>query len=183
MGAVDGVDLKEKCDRLRSIGKSRPNILTHNEVEEALYSKWQGVQSVAAQVLGEWGDKKSKGTLVDYLLKYENQSYGFRINSVVIKSLIPCVTEKDSEWILDTYFSKKKTIDQHDYFHLALALPQGSIRSRLVKELKSDEMVNRFGAVKLLGNCTFDDRSQLLNRMSADESDQVRSCARLHLER
>src|SRR5580765_4588281 len=57
------MDLKLEAQRLRGFASGPPSDVMRAEVLSALNSKFQGIQAVAAEVLGAWGDEASKGAL------------------------------------------------------------------------------------------------------------------------
>jgi hypothetical protein len=53
------LDLKTQCEHLAALGTKPPSASARRELEEALHSKWEGVQVTAARVLAAWGDAAS----------------------------------------------------------------------------------------------------------------------------
>ena len=54
------MDLREESLRLRELATHPPTADARSGVMQALASKHEGVQAVAAEVLGAWGDPESK---------------------------------------------------------------------------------------------------------------------------
>ena len=61
------VDFAEKAKSLRELRSATPTPAARDEVTLALGSKFEGIQAVAAEVLGAWGDPDSIKALLDWL--------------------------------------------------------------------------------------------------------------------
>jgi hypothetical protein len=57
--------------------------------------KWEGVQTVAARVLGEWGGPKSVAGLRAWLSRLHERPYAWAARGVAAKALAMCVSETD----------------------------------------------------------------------------------------
>src|SRR5512134_712775 len=55
-------DLQSDAAKLRALIGARRSEAAIASVEDALASKWEGIQSVALRVLGSWGDEQSIAT-------------------------------------------------------------------------------------------------------------------------
>ena len=60
--------LHVKAERLRALLKDRPGPAAWSDVRDALDSKWEGIQSLALQVLGVWGGHDAVATIKTFLL-------------------------------------------------------------------------------------------------------------------
>lgn len=62
------VDAKRDLSlRLRGLAGQTPNPVLRQEIDDGLHSKWEGVQSCAAQTLQAWGDAESLRRLLSWL--------------------------------------------------------------------------------------------------------------------
>src|SRR5262249_23113548 len=60
---------KHAGEYLRSLGQRPPTPEARAEVESYLTSKWQGLQAIAAEVLGTWGGRESARLLRELLVR------------------------------------------------------------------------------------------------------------------
>ena len=94
------IDLRAETAKLRAlVGKKRTSS-ARAMVEAVLCSMWEGLQSVALNVLGSWGDPKSKAILRSFLESAESRKFGWAIRGVAIHELARCVGEVDVDWCL-----------------------------------------------------------------------------------
>lgn len=171
-------DLREITARLRQLGAKRPTPKARAEVVAALASKWEGVQAVAAEALGQWGDRECVELLRQFLVSCFDHKAGWTIRGVVIRALCPVITEEDVNWVLDLYFSLQGLLAKHELLGLVTALPSQSARERLVAALRDSRWDNRQAAVKAIGNMDYPDRRQLLQQLRNDPNDDVRRSVR-----
>jgi HEAT repeat protein len=148
-------------------------------VVAALSSKWEGVQAVAAQVLGSWGDRECVERLREFLEGCFDRRYGWAIRGVVVRSLRRVVTAEDVGWVLDLYFSLPGWLPKHELLWLVTALPPRAARDRLVAALRDSRWDNRHAAVKAIGNMDYPDRRELLLQLRGDPEEEVRRSVRL----
>lgn len=172
-------DLREVTSRLRQLEAKRPLPEYRAEVAAALSSKWEGVQAVAAEVLGRWGDRESVESLRRFLLGSFDREAGWAIRGVVIRALRPNVTAEDVGWILDLYFSLEGWLFKHELLLLVTALPAAEARERLVAALSDSRWDNRHASVKAIGNMEYQDRQQILLKLREDPNSEVRQSVRL----
>jgi hypothetical protein len=171
-------DLREITYRLRRIGQKRPSPEARAEVAAALSNKWEGVQAVAAQVLGGWGDRESVELLRRFLVRCIDRKFGWSIRGVAVRALRPVVTEEDVDWILDLYFSPNGYFPKHELLWLVTALPPKATRPRLVAGLRDKRWYIRRAAVNAIGNVDYPDRQQLILQLSKDPDSDVRASVR-----
>lgn len=152
-------------------------------VESALTSKWEGVQSVALQTLGSWGDHQSRALLRSAIEKLDERQYGWSIRGVAIRALSACITDDDAGWALDRLFTLEGVLAKHTFLPVVLALPVDSVQTRLLEEASSPGRDNRQAAMKAIGNIDFPSRDDVLSRFLQDEDEQIRYGARLLLDR
>jgi HEAT repeat protein len=172
-------DLRQVTDRLRRLGARRPTTGARSEIVIALASKWEGVQAVAAEVLGRWGDRESVERLREFLVRCFDREAGWAIRGVAVRALRRVVTEEDVGWVLDLYFSLPGWLPKHELLWLVTALPPRAARERLVAALRDSRWDNRHAAVKAIGNMDYPDRQQLLWQLRADPNEEVRRSVQL----
>lgn len=164
---------------LRAIGKRKPTRERRAVLRDALFHKREGVQSVAAQVLGAWGGRESVDDLRSWLarLNERHDPYsGPRI--VAIRELARCIDPSDSDWALDLYFSQEGVSATHEYLPLACAADPKRARPRIERELRSRDPVNRHAALKLIRWMELPDRAILARPLVDDPDDWTRGLAR-----
>jgi HEAT repeat protein len=172
-------DLRQVTNRLRQLGAKRPTPESWAEVAAALSNKWEGVQAVAAQVLGRWGDRESVEQLRGFLARCFGRRYGWGIRKAVVWALRPVVTEADVGWVLDLYFGLDGWLPKHELLWLVAALPPRAARERLVAALRDPRWENRHAAVKAIGNMDYPDHRELLLQLRDDPDERVRRSVRL----
>jgi HEAT repeat protein len=148
-------DLETEAASLRQLKNRKPTPERRRQLVQALNSKFEGLQSVALQVLGAWGDPDSAATLRKFLEEAFARPYGWSIRKVAVNALSSAVGEADAEWVLDLYFELPDVLTKHETLPLVLALPPDAARKRLVRELKSPNWMNRQAAVKAIGNIPY----------------------------
>ena len=85
--------------------------------------KWEGVQTVAARVLGEWGGAESVAALRGWLSRLQERPYGWAARGVAAQALAMSVTEEDVAWVVDLYFELATPVLQHELLPVLAALP------------------------------------------------------------
>ena len=100
------MDLKAESLRLREFSVSPPTESARNEVTEALGSKFEGIQALAAEVLGAWGDPASKAALRDWFLQTIPKPNGWAIRAVGVRELAQLASADDAGWVLDLYLER-----------------------------------------------------------------------------
>jgi len=146
-------------------------------------SKWEGVQSVALQTLGGWGDPQSRAVLRSAIEQLDGRPYGWSIRGVAVRALSACITEDDAGWALDRLFTLEGILAKHTFLPVVLALPVESVEERLLEEASSTNRDNRQAAMKAIGNLDFPTRDAVLSRFLHDEDEEIRYGARLLLDR
>src|SRR5262249_39178565 len=117
------MDLHDESIRLRELGTVPPVPESRDEIQRALQSKFEGIQGVAAEVLGAWGDQDSKAVLKTWFLETLNRPLGWAIRSVGVRELAKLAVAEDTDWVLDLYFEARDGLLQHELLRLAAALP------------------------------------------------------------
>jgi HEAT repeat protein len=146
--------------------------------EAALSSKWEGVQSVALQVLGGWGGKNAIDIIRGFLDDAFAREHGWAIRNVAVKELAKLVGSDDVDWVLNLYFWRPGVLEKHELLPVVLSLPPAKAKAGLVRELASSDPTIRQAAVKAIGNMPFKDRKALLTPLHKDENTEVRASAR-----
>jgi HEAT repeat protein len=171
-------DLRETCERLKEFGRRKPTDDMRRDVEQALRSKWEGVQAAAAHALGNWGDRRSVDVLHNWLQETLQRKHGWSVRRVAVGALVRCVDEEDVSWVLDTYFGLRGARLKHELLWLVMALPAHRARDRLLLEARSLNRDNRQAAMKAIGNLGFADKIDLLRRFLDDPDADIREGAR-----
>lgn len=172
-------ELQRKATALRALASVPATPERRAVVVAALRDKFEGIQSVALDVLGAWGDGESATMLREFLQGAFSREAGWAIRGVAARNLIPLVTASDADWVLDLYFTRPDVLTKHELVRLVIALPPAAARRRLVAELRSADRLNRQAAVKAIGNMAFPDRRQLLWPLRDDPDAFVSKSARL----
>lgn len=173
--------IAELTRQIRECADAPPSPHRRALVREALQSKWEGVQSVAIQTLGAWGDSDSRALLRETIERLDEREHGWSIGGVAVRALAECISDDDADWALDRLFALDGVLAKHAFLPVVLALPLHSARERLLEEASSPRRDDRQAAMKALGNMDFPDRDQLLARFLGDDDEQIRDGARLLL--
>ena len=91
---------------LRDLAALKPTPERRARVEALLGNKWEGVQTVAAQVLATWGGSESAAALRAWLADLHERPYAWAARGVAAKALASCVTAADLSWAIDLYFEQ-----------------------------------------------------------------------------
>jgi HEAT repeat protein len=154
--------MQELASDRRSLASLKPTPERLATITAALDSKFEGIQSVALQVLGKWRGTKSVDLLHDFVSKAFTRDHGWSIRAVAVKALARHLRPKDAEWVLTLYFGLPNALLKHEIFPLVIRLPTVTAYERLKRELRNTDWMNRQAAVKAIGNMPFPDRSQLI---------------------
>jgi len=172
------MDFRETTRALRLLAREPPTPEQRARVGDALRSKFEGVQSVAAQVLAAWGDRTSVETLRSWLLTVLKRPYGWAIRGVAIRALAKCIDSTDTGWVLDLYFSRPDRLLKHEFLPLAAAVDPTPARPRLTAEVRSSDPLNRHAAIKVICRMPYRDRETLIRPILADTDKYNRKAAR-----
>lgn len=140
------VDLKNWCIRLESFTHGLPTSTRRKEVDEALRSKWEGVQVWAARVLASWGDRQSIDELRRWLESSLTKEAGWAVRGEAVNALCKCYKAEDIPWLLDMYFKTEDRLLRHELLPFVTALPHEVVRRRIKKELKSESELRQDSA-------------------------------------
>ena len=172
------MDLRAESLRLREFGTSPPADTAWDEVIDALQSKFEGIQAVAAEVLGAWGDARSKAALRDWFLKTIPRPNGWAIRSVGVRELARLATADDTGWILDTYFGTEDGLLQHELLRLAAALPASAARETVETKARDADPRVRHSALKVLVWTSWGEPKELLRPFASDPDPLIRKMLR-----
>jgi hypothetical protein len=136
--------------RLRALAALKPTTERRAEVEAMLDNKWEGVQTVAAQVLGSWGGRESVAALRTWLARLYERPYSWAARGVAARALALCVTEADVGWALDLYFDQPTLVRRHEIFPILAALPREETVTRLENEARDPDPERREAAARAL---------------------------------
>lgn len=171
-------ELQTEATALHGLGALKPTPVRVAQVRAALSSKWEGTQALALGVLAQWGGRDSIETIKAFLVDAFARELGWSIRGVAIRALATLVGPEDVDWALNLYFSRPQFLEKHELLGLVIRLPTKTARPRLVRELASNNPMNRQAAVKAIGNMAFDDVSALLKPMRTDPDKGVRDSAK-----
>ena len=175
--------LTHMAEYLRSLGERPPTPELRLEVEGYLSNKWEGIQAVAAQVLGAWGGPESVHVLREFLSRTYNKKYSWSIRGVTVDALAKSVDERDVEWVLDLYFGIEDTIAKHELLPLVSALPVSKVHQRIQQEALGADRDNRQASMKVITRMPFPDKIDLLKQMAGDPDAQIQSVVHNWTER
>ncbi|MEM7431652.1 MAG: hypothetical protein AAF351_06895 [Pseudomonadota bacterium] len=176
-------DLALETKKILALRGAKRSEETTRLVENALQSKWEGIQSAGLRVLGAWNDAEAKARIRKFLNECFAREYGWSIRGVAVEELSHCVNADDSDWILDLYFSQLTRLEKHELLPMVLALPPASARERLTDESSSENSSNRQAAMKAIANLHFDDKAALLRVFLDDPDPDIRKGAEWNIKR
>jgi hypothetical protein len=136
--------------RLRALGLQEPTTERRAEVEVLLGHKWEGVQTVAARMLGEWGGIESVVVLRRWLLRLYEPEYAWAARGVAAEVLAMCVTESDIAWVLELYFRLEEPLLQYELLPLLTGLRTEETVRRLQTEAQRGDRAHRDAAGRAL---------------------------------
>lgn len=170
--------IQHQVSALRSLAARKPTAEGFAEVVAGLNNKFEGVQSAALQVLGEWGGAESINVLREFLGQAFLRKYGWSIRGVAVNALARHLRPEDADWVLNLYFELPNVLSKHEVLPLVVKIPASVARDRLTKELRNANWMGRQAAVKAIGNMPFCDRAELIHPLLNDPNDRVRASAR-----
>jgi hypothetical protein len=115
-------------------------------VEDALGSKWEGVQVWAGRVLASWGDRQSIDLLRDWLHRALGKEAGWTLRGEAVRSLCQCYQREDIPWLLDLYFEAEDPLQRHEFSPFIIALPEADVRHRIQTEMKGESKPRKAAA-------------------------------------
>ena len=139
-------DLKAICARLESLSHSQPSEVHRREAEDALHSKWEGVQVWAGRCLAAWGGKRSVAALRAWLESTLTKEAGWAVRGEAIRALCQSYQAEDVDWLLDLYFETSDRLLRHEFLPVITALPDAKVRKRIAQEAKHADAARREAA-------------------------------------
>jgi hypothetical protein len=130
-------DLREWCGRLERLAQTRPTPESRRHVDEALQSKWEGVQVWAVRVLAAWGDRQCIDAIRRWLEIKLSKARGWSSRGEAVKALCQCYEADDVPWLLDLYFGTTDRVLGHEFLPFIEALPEDTVRRRIDIESRS----------------------------------------------
>ena len=167
-------DLKAHAVHLRSLGELPPSPERRAEVADALHHKREGIQSVAAQVLGRWGGRESLDVIRAWLMECFGRKNGWSVRGVAVEQLVTLVEPCDAGWVLELYLAPRDWPTMRELLPLVEALPPDAVRAGLVARLRDPEWLNRMAAVTAIAVIGFPDARQLIAPLIDDPHRDVR---------
>jgi hypothetical protein len=167
------MDLRAESARLRQLARQAPTPESRAAVLHALQSKFEGIQAVAAEVLGAWGDQSSKEALRGWLHDTAARRYGWAVHSVAIRELSRLLTAEDTAWVLELYFSASDGLSQHQLANLAAALPAVPAKAQLMAKARDPSALVRHAATKVLVRSSWGKPTDLLRPFRGDPDPMV----------
>jgi hypothetical protein len=144
------MNLREESRRLRDLATAPPTPEVRGDVMQALHSKWEGIQAVAAEVLGAWGDPQSKAALREWFLETMERPFGWAVRSVGAEALAGLMTGDDTEWVLDLYFGTNDAVLHQPLLQLAASLPAIPARDAVLAKARTGNASERRAALEIL---------------------------------
>jgi HEAT repeat protein len=172
------MDLRAESLRLRDLASLPPTTETRNDVMLALASKFEGIQAVAAEVLGTWGDGVSKDALRQWFMETLERPLGWAIRSVGIRELARLATAEDAGWVLDLYFGATDGLLQHELTTLAAALPPVPAKELVIAKARDQNARVRHSALKVLARGSWGSPRELLRPFARDQDPLIRKMLR-----
>jgi hypothetical protein len=96
------VDLEPLTDHLAALARSRPNAESRAQVEQALFSKWDGVRVAATKVLCAWGDDASVSQAKEAVAKLSSKEARWANAGAMAEAIAPHLRASDAEWVVAT---------------------------------------------------------------------------------
>jgi hypothetical protein len=144
----------------------------------ALASKFEGIQAVAAEVLASWGDASSKAALKYWLLQTLERPFGWAVRSVAVRELSRLLEADDAGWVLKLYFDTEDHTLQHRLAVLAAALPQKPALSMIDELARDRDPRVRQAAMKVLVLSKWGEPKELLRPYAADPDPLIQAILR-----
>jgi hypothetical protein len=145
------VDLRALCEHLKQLGGREPSAATRRELEQALGSKWEGVQVTAARSLAAWGDAKSLDKVSTYLGELCLKPARWSAIGAVAEALVPHAASLGVTWIIELYLDRCRDQNRFSLWPLTDALPYEACAAFLERRLRARRTQPDVAAESLLG--------------------------------
>ncbi|MEQ9661051.1 MAG: hypothetical protein RLN87_00700 [Parasphingopyxis sp.] len=107
-------ELQSRAEDLKRLAGRKPTDKRYDIIQGALQSKWEGDQSLAIQVLGQWGGRRS----IDILRRFLETSYekpmSWAVRKVSVRALANTIEQEDAEWIERLHASRSNNIEKFE---------------------------------------------------------------------
>ncbi len=127
-------DLRAICEELRQIGFRGETPKGRDKLEEALSSKWDGVQVAAAKVLSQWGDPRSlrslKVLLSTLAAKPSRSGGAWAVARLLTMHLQP----SDLDWAIELFIHQSRSDNRNALHILFEAFAPHEVRRRLASQ-------------------------------------------------
>jgi hypothetical protein len=127
--------LRDLCEELRRLTTKPPSEAGRKKLDEALWSKWDGVRVEAAKVLSQWGDPESvaamKRSLADIALR---PGRGPTVYAIAM-ALLPHLHSSDVDWAVDLFVHGSRSSTRESLKLLFGAFPHDAVLIRLKAKL------------------------------------------------
>ena len=127
-------DLRAICEELRLIGLRPATRESREKLEEALLSKWDGVQVAAARALSQWGDPRSLRALKELLVAVAAKPVRWSITGAVAKLLTPHLQPTDLDWVIDVFIHRSRADNRFMLASLFETFAPNEVRKRLAAQ-------------------------------------------------
>jgi hypothetical protein len=126
------------CEELRQLGLRPETLAARKKLEEALSSKWDGVQVAAAKSLSRWGDPRSVHSLKELLVAVAGKPGRQSTTHGVVKSLCPHLQPSDLDWLIDVFINRSRADNRLWIGGLFEAFAPNEVRRRLAAKRLHD---------------------------------------------
>ena len=169
-------DPARTCAELRALGSRPPNAVRRRAVVDALGSRFESVQVVAAQILGKWGGRDAVEGLRRLLVRaMAKDAYG-AVARQAAEALAECVEPRDAGWVLDL-FAAAPFLGKHTLAPVVRALPVELTGDRLKAECRSTRRENRHGAMIAMNGLAIPGKRKVYEALTRDSDPTIREVA------
>jgi hypothetical protein len=124
-------DLHAICEELRRIGLRPETPARREKLDQALLSKWDGVQVAAAKALSRWGDARSLRNLKELLADVAGKPVRWSTTDAVARLLTPHLQPSDLDWVIDIFIHRSRAENRFAVARLFEAFAPHEFRGRL----------------------------------------------------
>lgn len=177
--------LRLQSARLRELRQSPPTPETVATAIDALSSKHEGLRSLGAALLGQWGLPEFVEPLRAVILQLHESRTAYGLRRVVLRALERCAGASDADWVASYIFDKPAAAGSINAIYLLRSLPWPSWFGRVRSECSHPDPKRRRLAALVLSFSAVPVSEQfpVLQQLRRDTDENVRALARLQLER
>jgi HEAT repeat protein len=128
---MDAHFLRTECERIEKLGRGPASDDAREYVENALQSKWEGVQVTAARALSKWGDERSIQAIRRLVGELAKKSARWSAAGAVVDALRPHLSSTDIDWVLRLCLKESNRHNRSTLMLLLLGLPPHETRAAL----------------------------------------------------